>query len=183
MGFGAPGSYQPLQAAAKYKVFVSYHHGGDQLYYNEFSRMFHDVYEFIYDNSLEREIDSDNIDYVLRRIRENYVTGSSCTIVLVGKNTYGRKYIDWEIKATLDAGHGLIGVCLPGAPRNATNGLITVPDRLHENIKSGYALWRSWENLVNNASQLRHLVADAKSRDKKLIVNGRERMSRNLGLT
>src|SRR5712671_172295 len=30
------------------------------------------------DNSVERRIDSDDVEYVMRRIRENYVTGSSC---------------------------------------------------------------------------------------------------------
>src|SRR5688572_907132 len=100
----------------KHKVFVSYHHRGDQAYYNAFSEAFHDTYEVIYDNSLERRIDSDDVDYIRRRIRENYVKGSSCTVVLVGKETWGRKYVDWEIETTLEMEHGLIGVRLPTAP-------------------------------------------------------------------
>src|SRR5262249_26726190 len=97
--FGSgPNIPQPL----KHKIFVSYHHGGDQAYYNAFSKAFHDSYDVIYDNSLERQVDSDNVDYVRRRIQENYITGTSCTIVLVGKETWGRKYVDWEIEATLD---------------------------------------------------------------------------------
>ena len=74
----------------KHKVFVSYHHGGDQAYYDAFSKAFHDTYDVIYDNSLERQIDSDNVDYVIQKIRDNYITGSSCTIVLVGAATWGR---------------------------------------------------------------------------------------------
>ncbi len=35
----------------KRKVFVSYHHGGDQEYYDAFSKKFADQYELIYDNS------------------------------------------------------------------------------------------------------------------------------------
>src|SRR5689334_858513 len=97
--FGVP---QPV----KHKVFVSYHHGGDQAYYDAFSKAFHDTYDVIYDKSLERQVDSDNVDYVIQRIRDNYITGTSCTIVLVGKQTCGRKYVDWEIKATLDKEHG-----------------------------------------------------------------------------
>src|SRR5690349_7530115 len=100
----------------KRKVFVSYHHGGDQAYYEAFSKAFCDTYDVITDNSLERELDSENVDYVMRRIRENYISGSSCTIVLVGKDTWGRKYVDWEINATLEKEHGLIGVLLPTAP-------------------------------------------------------------------
>src|SRR5215472_9931045 len=94
----------------KRKVFISYHHAGDQAYYDAFSRAFSGVYDVITDNSLVRGIESDVVEYVMRRIRENYITGSSCTIVLVGRDTWGRKYVDWEIDATLQKEHGLIGV-------------------------------------------------------------------------
>jgi hypothetical protein len=57
----------------KRKIFVSYHHGGDQFYYEEFSRIFHDTYEVISDNSLERSFDSDDPIYVMRRIREAHI--------------------------------------------------------------------------------------------------------------
>jgi hypothetical protein len=49
---------------AKRRVFVSYHHGGDQPYYDAFSRLFHDTYEAIFDNSLERNINSDDVEYI-----------------------------------------------------------------------------------------------------------------------
>jgi hypothetical protein len=162
MSFGVFGIPPPV----KHKVFVSYHHGEDQAYYDAFSKAFHDTYEVIYDKSLERRVDSDNLDYVIQRIRDNYITGSSCTIVLVGKETCDRKYVDWEIKATLDKEHGLIGVYLPNAPRNAENKII-VPDRLHDNIQSGFALWLSWQQITANAAQLQQYVATAKSRDTK----------------
>ena len=58
-------------------------------------------YDIVTDNSLSRGIESDVVEYIMRRIRENYVTGSSCTIVLVGRDTWARKYVDWEIDATL----------------------------------------------------------------------------------
>ena len=110
----------------KRKVFISYHHGGDQAYYDAFSKTFADTYEAIFDNSLERRIDSDNVDYVIQRIRDNFITGSSCTVVLCGAETPWRKYVDWEIKATLDKEHGLIGVNLP-TNRTDTSGKFTVP--------------------------------------------------------
>lgn len=58
----------------------------------------------------------------------------------------GRKYIDWEIKSTLDKQHGLIGVQLPTLLSNSY-GQVTVPARLSDNIASGYALWVSWADL------------------------------------
>lgn len=163
----------------KHKVFVSYHHGGDQPYYDAFSTAFHDTYDVIYDNSLERRVDSGDPAYVMRQIREKYITGSSCTIVLVGAETHARKYVDWEIDATLEKQHGVIGVQLPTAPYNKDSNTITVPGRLHDNIKSGFALWLSWATITANAADLQRYVADAKARDVSLIDNSRERRTRN----
>jgi hypothetical protein len=162
----------------KRRVFVSYHHGGDQAYYNYFSAIFHDGYEAIYDNSLERSIDSDNVDYVMRRIRENFITGTSCTIVLCGAQTPWRKYVDWEIAATLDAEHALIGVQLPTATLNAS-GLIVVPDRLHDNISSGYASWIGWDLLVQRPSEFGTIIEGSTQHLKSLIRNHRQRRVRN----
>ena len=179
MTYGVFGGGLRAQQPVRHKVFISYHHGGDQAYYDALSRTFHDTYDVIYDNSLERQVDSDNIDYVMRRIRENYIVGSSCTIALVGKETWGRKYVDWEIEATLDANHGLIGVHLPTAPRDPANNNIIVPGRLYDNIKSGFALWLSWPEITASAAQLQQYVSVAKSKSPKLIVNTRERRLRN----
>jgi hypothetical protein len=162
----------------KRKVFVSYHHGGDQAYYDAFSKAFCDTYDVITDNSLERRVDSEDVNYVMQRIRDNYVTGSSCTIVLVGKDTWGRKYVDWEIKATLDKEHGLIGVRLPTAPTTPQNTVI-VPDRLHDNVQSGYALWVTWQQMSASAQTCTQYIEQANARDKKLIVNTRARRLRN----
>jgi len=160
------------------RVFLSYYHGGDQWYYDAFSRMFHDEYELISDTSLERRIDSDNVDYVLRRIRENYITGSSCTIVLVGAATWGRKYVDWEIEATLEKGHGLIGVQLPTLYPLA-NGLYHVPDRLFDNVDSGYAIWTDWATISQGRYNLISLIESANARSPLLINNSRARRVRN----
>jgi MTH538 TIR-like domain (DUF1863) len=168
------------QFVVKHKVFMSYHHHGDQAYYDAFSQRFHDVYDVIYDNSLEREVDSEDVAYVMRRIRENYITGSSCTIVLVGQDTWRRKYVDWEIRATLEKEHDLIGVHLPTAPRNQITNKITVPARLYDNIQLGFALWLGWQDMTASAAQLGSYIADAKARDVRLIANVRDRLLRNL---
>lgn len=177
-GGGLLASSLIARAAIKRKVFVSYHHGGDQAYYDAFSRAFHDRYEVVYDNSLERMIDSDNVDYVMRRIRENYIRGSSCTIVLVGLQTHQRKYVDWEIKATLEQQHGLIGVRLPSAPLSSDNKII-VPGRLHDNIQSGYGVWVTWNEITASPQACQGYIEAANARDKRLIDNTRDRQLRN----
>lgn len=165
-------------ASPKRKVFVSYHHANDQAYYDAFSNAFHETYDVITDNSLERRVDSEDVDYVMRRIRENYITGSSCTVVLVGRDTWGRKYVDWEIKATLEKQHGLIGVQLPTLIAGP-NGLVTVPDRLRDNIDSGFAVWIKWEAFVASARSCAGYIEQANSRNKAQIVNTRDRRYRN----
>ena len=93
---------EALLRGVKRRVFISYHHDSDQEYYAKFSSVFSAGYEAIQDESLLRLFDSDNPDYVIRRIREKHITGTSCTIVLCGPQTRWRKHVDWEIKATLD---------------------------------------------------------------------------------
>lgn len=165
-------------AKVRRKIFLSYHHKHDQAYYNAFSNAFHDTYEAVTDKSLEREVDSDDVDYVMRRIRENHISGTSCTILLVGTETYARKYVDWEIKATLDKEHGLIGVYLPNAAKNS-EGKIIVPGRFFDNYKSGYAVWTSWANITRNVAICTGLIERANARSRKLIDNSRARRVRN----
>lgn len=175
-----PGSLGILGAAmqprVRRRIFVSYHHGGDQWYYNEFSRLFHDEWEAVYDNSLERQIDSDNPDYVMQRIRDNHITGTSCTVVLIGGQTHERKYVDWEIKATLDKEHGLLGVMLPSHLRTR-EGNIIVPARFHANVVSGFASFIHWSDL--NSQLLAKAVDAATQRSVGLIDNSLPMKARN----
>lgn len=164
--------------AIKRKVFVSYHHGNDKAYYDIFINAFSNNYDVIYDNSVERAVDSSNTDYIIRKIRENFITGSSCTIVLCGAQTPWRKFVDWEIKATLDKQHGLIGVNLPSNPLNASNNYI-VPDRLHDNIQSGFGVWVDWNTFVQSSHSVQQHIELANSKQKALINNIRGLRQRN----
>jgi hypothetical protein len=162
----------------KRKVFVSYHHANDQYYYNEFSKYFSQSYDIFYDNSLDRKIDSTNAEYVNRKIREDYIVGSSATIVLCGSETFKRRWVDWEIHATLYHKHGLLGIVLPTCQRNL-NQQFVVPDRLVENVNSGYARWIHWTNDVNVLkSEIEAAVQSSKS-NARLIVNSAQKMKRS----
>ena len=162
----------------KRKIFISYHHDNDQAYYNGFVQFFENQYEVIQDNSLDRLIDSDDADYVMRRIRENHISGTSCTIVLCGPQTRWRKYVDWEIKATLDKQHGLIGVKLSNNIPDQL-GRCHKPDRLQDNIDSGYAVWTNWESLT--LDHFKACIETANAKSTGLIRNDRVMRSRNGG--
>jgi len=173
-GFGLRNFLIPI----KRRIFISYHHDSDQWYYNEFSRFFAYGYEAIKDNSLDRLIDSDNTDYVIRRIREKYITGTSCTIVLCGPQTRWRKYVDWEIKATLDRKHGLIGIKLPNNPADP-QGRYHKPDRLQDNVDTGYAVLLNWNELNKRPEFLKGTIEIANNKSSILIANNRDLRKRN----
>ncbi|CAN7375489.1 TIR domain-containing protein [Rhizobium leguminosarum] len=166
-------SYPPVRR----RVFVSYHHHNDQPYYDSFSKFFHDGYETITDNSLERAVDSSNFEYIMRRIRETHLHGSSCTIVLCGAETPNRRYVDWEIHASLDQQMGIVGIGLPTIKWEGTG--TWKPARLQDNIDAGYASWTLWQNLADNPQVLHQKIEETLAKSKWNIANTRPRMQRN----
>lgn len=124
------------------RVFVSFHQR-DELEVAVFCRRYEQYFSELRTLGVSEEgdeyaerIDSGDSDYVMRRIREDYIAGTSCTIVLIGKCTWARRYVDWEIAATLrnnptDPRGGLIAVQLPSAAENGWHGL---PARLERNV-------------------------------------------------
>src|SRR5262249_39688757 len=103
-------------------LFVSYHHRSDQSVYNALTTIYGDGFTWFQNNSVEERVQSDKSDYIYRRISENHITGSSCSIVLCGQDTPWRKHVDWEVKATLDKQHGLIALILPNIRKHFFSG-------------------------------------------------------------
>lgn len=166
----------------KRKVFISYHHKNDQTYCDWLRTGLSTYLEVFTDRSLDERIRSDDAEYVNRRIREDYIVGSSVTIVLCGSESHKRKYVDWEIYSTLHHEHALIGLALPTAIRTPESKTI-VPDRLHHNVQSGYAVFEQWNADVwaQNPAVFSALLERAiqASQNKGLIRNQDEKMSRN----
>jgi len=172
------GCHDLLRRIVKPRVFISYHHANNQWDCDRFSKLFADVYEIVSDASLDRRIDSEDVDYQIRRIREDFITGTSITIVLCGRETYKRKFVDWEIHATLNKEHALLGVNLPDNPLTPEGNYI-VPARLHDNIASGFAGWMQWSEDPHVVGQA---ISDARARasnSTSLINNSRPTMKRN----
>ena len=76
-------------------------------------------------------INSTDADYVMGQIRKKYLQDTTVTIVLIGKCTHSRRYVDWEIKSSLTQGqtlpNGLIGILLP------SQNSACLPPRFEEN--------------------------------------------------
>ena len=133
----------------KRKVFISYHHEQDQPYFDFLSKHFSGNLGLFFDRSLDDRIESNDVDYTHRRIREKHIQGSSITIVLCGVETYKRKWIDWEIHSTLEYKHALLGIRLP----NCT----TLPNRLFQNYHSGHAHLIEWDHALWESNPLQFI--------------------------
>lgn len=164
----------------KRKVFISYHHK-DQDWVDNFRTTFSEIYDLFTDCSLDKAIDSNNLFYVNRTIREDYITGTSITIVICGLNTWRRKCVDWEIYSTLDKDHALLGVTLPHN-REWRDGqqIRVVPDRLHKNIEAGYAHWIDWTPDALSLKNAIEFSLSLSNTNKHLKDNSAIKMTRNL---
>ena len=156
---------------AKRKVFISYHHKGEQKVVDDFIKKFSDDYEVFTDSSLSDAADSDDSEY-LNDVCRNAIKGTSVTIVMIGKQTGCRKFVDWEIRYTLHLKHGLVGISRP----NLEGGEACLPERLGDNIKSGYAKWYKYPS---SAASLKQIIDEAYDADKSKIDNSRQKMKRN----
>lgn len=171
----------------RHKVFISYHHD-DQAEVNEFIGTFDEERDVFIARSLGTDMESDiidsaNTDYVMSRIRALYLRDSTVTIVLIGKCTWARKYVDWEIQASLRRGetvtpNGLLGILLPSYKKSG------YPNRLNLNLKQEgqddcYARWIDYPTRRDTLANAIDGAFNARTSRAYLINNPRERFSNN----
>lgn len=157
----------------KRKTFVSYYHKDDSEYKKKFLNLMDDL---IVNKSVEDgDINSDVSDeYVKQLIQKEYLHDTTVLIVLLSNKTKCRKHVDWEISGALnykvgDSYAGILGLKLPTHSDYGT-GKYTynlLPDRLSDNLKSGYALIRDYttdrkklQGYIEEAFNLRKSHAD-----------------------
>lgn len=102
-----------------HKCFISFK--SDDMHYKKYIQNYLDI--DMIDKSLNEPIQSENEDYIMRKIREDYLQDSTVTIHLIGQysaeNSYlNQNYIKRELQASLSntsAGtrNGILGVVLP----------------------------------------------------------------------
>lgn len=128
-------------------------------------------------------INSGNPEYVMSQIRSRYLVDSTVTMVLVGKCTHSRRYVDWELKASLRQGekytpNGVMGIVLPSRGSSAL-----LPPRFEENWVEGnrdcYArYWVAPRTATELTSRIEDAFAARTSRA-HLIKNSAEMMRYN----
>lgn len=112
----------------KHKCFISFK--SDDMVYKKYIQENLNV-EMI-DKSLNKPIDSDDEEYIMRKIREDYLSDSTVTICLIGENsaensTIDQSYIKRELQASLYNGsgntrNGVLGVVLPEMTNKVYHG-------------------------------------------------------------
>jgi len=172
----------------RHKVFISYHHD-DQEEVEEFIETFDRERRVFIARALgvgmaDDVINSNDTDYVMRRIRELYLKDSTVTIVLIGKCTWARRYVDWEIQSSLRCGetvtpNGLLGVKLPSYKNTG------YPHRLNLNLKQDDQQEDCYARVIDYPKRkdtLAYRIEDAfqaRTSRAHLIVNPRERFKYN----
>ncbi|MFD5867538.1 TIR domain-containing protein [Corynebacterium sp. NPDC060344] len=170
-----------LTAKIRRKCFISYHHE-DTNEVQDFIQRFDHSRDALIARGIGAGmpgdiINSNDPDYIKRRIRENYLRDTTVTIVLIGKNTWKRRFVDWEIAASLRqtataTPNGLVGITLPSAsalPR------IIIPPRLGDNVsgRNGYAIW--WEHPRDDVSLVNMIEEAYYARTAKSILRNNRR--------
>jgi hypothetical protein len=175
------------------KVFISYHHADA-----EEIKSFIQSFDHAADSFIARGIgvgmtgdiiNSNNTDYVMSQIRQEYLSDSSITLVMIGNCTWSRRYVDWELQASLRSGptitpNGVLGIKLQSYAGTA------YPDRLNKNLLShGTAgllgptdCYARVYDMPTSIEQFRTYLEDAylaRTTRARLIVNPRERMGYN----
>ena len=157
----------------RHNVFVSYYHDRDQRDKERFVRM-------MGVNIIDRSVNIGDIpgpnpptEATLQRIREEFIAQVSVTVVLIGRCTWQRKFVDWEIGASLrdteaNPRCGLLGILLPGHPdygRTSYRGQL-IPPRLADNC-DGDDPFASIHDWSNDSDVVRSWIHDAFLRRKR----------------
>ena len=133
--------------------FISYHHRSDFPYLQQLREVLKD--RAIKDYGF-RDLDlGENSKQSIAKEIQNRIWASSITVVLVGEMTGKSDWVDWEIWYSLRnlkgigpsrrifKPKGLIALFLPETQH-------LVPQRLQDNLDSGYALKLDWKDLQTN---------------------------------
>ena len=125
----------------RHKVFVSYHHESDQEHKD---RLVEEMSVDIVDRSVEDGDIDDGLktEAIWDKIRDEHIADATVVLVLIGRHTWGRKFVDWEVGSALNQSKnnsqcGVLGILLPDHPNYGTGhcdpGLL--PQRLAANIE------------------------------------------------
>lgn len=169
------------------KCFISYHHA-DEAEVEQFIQAFDHDRDVLIARGMGASMSGDIInstdsDYIKLQIRANYLRDTTVTIVLVGRETWGRKFVDWEIGASLRntataSASGLLAITLPSVANYSGRKL---PARLRDNVdgESGYARWWKYPSSSEGLAELIETAYSARTGKAHLRDNSQPLRIRN----
>ncbi len=176
-------SMSTLASNTRRKCFISYHHA-DEGEVQEFIQTFDHDQDVLIARGIGASMSGDiinslNADYIKSQIRSKYLQDTTVTIVMVGRETWGRRFVDWEIAASLrntttSSASGLMAITLPSAANYVGKQL---PARVQDNFdgESGYARWWKYPNssaglatLIEEAYSARTVLANLRDNSRSL---------------
>lgn len=169
-----------------HKCFISYHRA-DKGEVADFIEEFDEDHEIFISRAVgigQDIFDSDDSSYIMRRLREKYLTDSTVTIVMIGRCTWSRRFVDWEIASSLrndpnNKRSGLMAITLPSVSSSSR----TLPARLKDNWKSesrGYARWWKYPSSATGLEDMIEEAYDARDTLGHLVDNSRRLFGYNL---
>lgn len=171
-------SRQGKVAPVRHKCFISYHGAdidGVTAFVDEFSSVFIPRVVGVSDSDhFNDPVTSTDEDYIKSQIASKYMWDSSVTLVYVGACAWSRKFVDWEIAASLrnsekNRRNGLLGITPADRSQNE------IPARLQRNLNSDGDAYARYNFYPTSEESLRSWIEDAyKARTARanLVVQG-----------
>lgn len=159
-----------MNETPRHKVFVSYHHE-DQYYKDLFVSIMGQ--DFVDRSVGDGDIDDRHVqvEIIRQRIRDEFIQDATVAVVLVGRCTWQRKHVDWEIGSSLrdtklNKRCGLLGIGLPSHPDAGRRSFrpCLLPPRLADNCSgiSPFARMYHWQMNSHAVRQWIHTAFERK---------------------
>jgi len=170
-------------AQVRHKCFISYH-GADIVGVTDFVESFNDVFiprvVGVSDSDHFKDpVSSKDEEYIKQQIGSKYLSDSTVTILYVGKCTWARKYVDWELSSSLrnDTVNKRNGLLALTPSDRSTN---TLPSRFADNWADDDSRYARYYYYPQSAESLRAWIEDAfKARDtRSSLINNKRALRR-----
>jgi hypothetical protein len=170
-----------LASYTRHRCFISYHHD-DEREVAQFISTFDHQHDILISRGIGASmpgdvIGSDNAGYIMSRVRQLYLNDSTITIVMIGRCTWARRYVDWEVAASLrntqnSQRNGLLAIALPSVAGTSN----VLPPRVKDNIDGelGYARWWKYPSSAESLAKVIEIAYQARMTRSQLVQNGRQ---------
>ena len=173
---------KPQTKVRRRKVFVSFH-DADSKWRRKFTKLMEGRIADYSVKGGDISVKGRPREDILREIREDYIADATVTVVLIGCCTWRRRFVDWEIHASIRCTNanprtGLLGIVLPCHPEygKASKDEHLLPPRLADNLDGDHPFARVYDwpdpfkpslvaRWINKAFKDRKLIIPDSSRD------------------